>query len=57
MSLSNLRWLEPVYIRVCYVFESRFSGETINLTDFYVFGILNKEWWNLKKIIFIFLLV
>ena len=53
---NKLRWLEPVYMRVDYVFESRFSWKTINLTDFDDFGIL-KEWWNFKKILFIFLLV
>ena len=31
----KLRWLEPVYMRVGYVFEARFSWKTINLTDFY----------------------
>ena len=44
-------------MRVGYVFESRFSWKTINLTDFYDFGILNKEWSNFKKSLFIFLLV
>ena len=43
-----LRWPEPIYMRFGYVFESRFSPGTI-------FGVLNKEWSNFKKMLFIFL--
>ena len=34
-----------------------FLMRTINLTDFYDFGILTKEWWNFKKILLICSLV
>ena len=37
-----------------YVFESRFSAEMI-LQISIIFGILNKEWSNVKKLLFIFL--
>ena len=38
------------YMRVGYVFESHFSAETTSM----IFDILNKEWWNFKKMLFIF---
>ena len=41
-------------MRVGYVFESRFSAEMILPTSM-IFGILNKEWSNVKKLLFIFL--
>ena len=34
--VTTLRWPEPIYMRVGYVFESRFSAGK-NLTDFYDF--------------------
>ena len=49
-----LKWPEPIYMRVGYVFESRFSAEMI-LPISMIFGILNKEWSNVKKLLFIFL--
>ena len=36
-----LRWLEPIYMRVGYVFESRFSAGTISPISM-IFGILRK---------------
>ena len=50
-----LRWPEPIYMRVGYVFESRFSAGMILLISM-IFGILNKEWSNFKKMLFIFLM-
>ena len=45
-------WPEPIYMPVGYVFESRFSAEKpISM----IFGILNKEGSNFKKLLFIFL--
>ena len=41
-------------MRVGYVFESRFLAEKIKPISM-IFGIFNKEWWNFKKILFIFL--
>ena len=41
-------------MRAGYVFKSRFSAEII-LPISMMFGILNKEWCNFKKISFIFL--
>ena len=41
-------------MRVGYVFESHFSAEII-LPISMILGILNKEWYNVKKILFIFL--
>ena len=37
-----LRWPEPMYIHVGYVFESHFSAGTIQPISM-IFGILNKE--------------
>ena len=42
-----------MYIHVGYVFESHFSAGTIQLISM-IFGILNKEQCNSKKILFIF---
>ena len=42
-------------MRVGYVFESRFSAGMILLISM-IFGILNKEWSNFKKMLFIFLM-
>ena len=42
-----VRWPEPIYMRVGYVFESRFSAEMI-LPISMIFGILNKEWSNFE---------
>ena len=39
---EQLRWPEPIYMRVGYVF------------DFHDFCILNKEWSNFKRMLFIF---
>ena len=41
-------------MRVGYVFESRFSAEMIQPISM-IFGILNKEGSNFKKLLFIFL--
>ena len=41
-------------MRVSYVFESRFSAEMIQPISM-IFGILNKEGSNFKKLLFIFL--
>ena len=49
-----LRWPEPIYRRVCYVLKSRFSAGKIRPISM-IFGILNKEWSNFKKLLFIFL--
>ena len=49
-----LRWPEPIYMRVGYVFESRFSEGVIQPISM-IFGVLNKEWPNFEKIVFIFL--
>ena len=49
-----LRWHKPIYLRVGYVFESRFSAgmiEPISMS----FGILIKEWSNFKGMVFFFL--
>ena len=51
-SLSYLRCPEPIYLPVGYVFESGLF-EPISM----IFGILNKEWLNFKKMLFIFLKV
>ena len=40
--------------RVGYVFESRFSAGMISPIST-IFGILKKEWLNVKKLLFIFL--
>ena len=48
-----LRYPEPIYLRVGYVFESSFSAEMIQPISM-SFGILNKEWSNFKKMLFIF---
>ena len=47
---------EPIYMRawVIYVFESPFSAETIKPICM-IFGTLNKEWCNFKKMVFTFL--
>ena len=52
--LIKLRWPEPIYLRVGYVFQSRFSAAKIWPISI-IFGILNKEWSNFKKLLFIFL--
>ena len=50
-----LRWPEPIYMRVGYVFESRFSEGVIQPISM-IFGVLNIELWsNFKKMLFIFL--
>ena len=41
-------------MRVGYVFESRFSAGTIQPISM-IFGILNKECWNFKKMFFYFI--
>jgi len=41
-------------MRVGYVFDSRFSAGTIYLISM-IFSIQNKEWWNFKQMLFIFL--
>ena len=51
-----LRWPEPIYMRVGYVFESRFSAGMIKPISM-IFGILYKKCSNFKKMLFIFLLV
>ena len=38
----HLRWPEPIFIRIGYVFDWRFFGKN-DLTDFYYFWILIKE--------------
>ena len=43
-----LRWPEPIYMRVRYVFESRFSAGMIKPISM-IFGILNNKWSNFKK--------
>ena len=53
---SWLRWPEPIYLLVGYVFESGFLAGMIWLISM-IFGILNKEWSNIKKMLFIFLRV
>ena len=50
---NRLRWPEPIYMRVGYVSESRFLAGMIYLISM-IFGILNKEWSNFKKMLFIF---
>ena len=40
-------------IRVGYVFESRFSKGVIQPISM-IFGVLNKEWSNFKKMLYIF---
>ena len=45
---------ETIYIRVGYVFDLRFSGWKIQPISM-IFGILNKQQWNFKKMLFIFL--
>ena len=45
---------ETIYMRIGYVFESRFSAGMIQPISI-IFGILNKEWSNFKKMLFIFL--
>ena len=52
-ALEQSRWPESI-MRVGYVFESRFSAGMIQRISM-IFGILNKEWLNFKKILFIFL--
>ena len=47
---SPLRWPEPIYVRVVYVFELRFSAGTVSPIS-KIFGIQS----NIKKILFIFL--
>ena len=49
-----LRWPEPIYMRVGYVFESRFSAGMIKPISM-IFGILYKKCSNFKKMLFIFL--
>ena len=49
-----LRWPKPFYMRVGYVFESRFSAGKIKPISM-IFGILNKEWWNLVENVIYFL--
>ena len=44
-----LKVAEPIYTRVGNVFESRFSAM--------IFGIINKDYCNFMKILFIFLYV
>ena len=51
-----LKVAERIYLRVGYVFESRFSTGMIQPISM-IFGILNKEWSNFKKMLFIFLQV
>ena len=46
-----LRWPEPIYMRVGYVFESRFTAGKIQPISM-IFGILNKEWPKFKKMFF-----
>ena len=41
-ALEQSRWPEPIYMRVGYVFESRFSTGTISPISM-IFSILNKE--------------
>ena len=50
----NLRCRKPIYMRVGFVLESRFSAEMIWPISM-IFGILNKEWSNFKKMLFILL--
>ena len=47
---------ETIYKSIGYVFESRFSAGMIQPISI-IFGILNKEWSNFKKMLFIFLQV
>ena len=42
LHLQQLRWPEPIYMRVGYVLEWRFSAGMIYLISM-IFGILNKE--------------
>ena len=49
-----LRWPDPIYLRVGYVFESGFSAGMIEPISM-IFGILNKEWSKSEKMLFIFL--
>ena len=49
----GLRWPESICLRVGYVFESDFSAGMI-LPISMIFGILNKEWLNFQKMLFIF---
>ena len=54
VSETLLRRPEPIYMHVSYVLESRFSAgmkKPISMT----FGFLNKEWSNVKKMLFILL--
>ena len=45
-----MQWPNPIYMRVGYVFESRFSARTIWPISM-IFGIGNKKWWNFKKVL------
>ena len=49
----HLRWPEPIFIRIGYVFEWRFFGKN-DLTDFYYFWILIKELWNFNGKCYLF---
>ena len=50
----QLRWPELIYMRFGYVLKSSFSAGKIRPISL-IFGILNKEWSNFKKLLFIFL--
>ena len=52
--IMGLRWPEPIYMCVGYVLKSRFSaGKMWSISMILV--ILNNEWSNFKKLLFIFL--
>ena len=44
-----LRWPGPIYMRIGYVLNRVFRQVSM------IFGIVNKKWWNFKKMLFIFL--
>ena len=46
-NFEKLRWPEPIYMHVGYVFESHFSAGTIKPISM-IFGVVNEE-WNFKK--------
>ena len=54
LHLQQLRWPEPIYMRVGYVLEWRFSAGMIYPISM-IFGILNKEWSDFEKLLIIFL--
>ena len=52
--VTAFRWPEPIFMRVGYGFESRFSVGKIEQISM-IFGILNKKLSSFKEMLFIFL--